>query len=68
MSFSKQNSPINLAETATSHLDFTGVIEEHNEMHHTQRLMELPVRKLFLCNVNSFFGCRLLTVCSWTLT
>merc|ERR1719234_186266 len=29
-------------ETAMSHLDFTGVIEEHNEVHHRQRLMELP--------------------------
>ena len=40
--FSKQHLPINL--TGTSHLDFTGVIEEHNEVHHRQRLMELPVR------------------------
>ena len=27
-----------------SRLDFTGVIEEHNEVHHRQRQMELPVR------------------------
>jgi len=31
-------------ETAMSRLDFTGVIEEHNEVHHRQRSMELPVR------------------------
>ena len=37
-----QHLQINL--TGTSHLDFTGVIEEHNEVHHRQRLMELPVR------------------------
>jgi len=30
------------APSGTSHLDFTGVIEEHNEVHHRQRLMELP--------------------------
>ena len=41
--FSKQHLPINL--TGISHLDFTGVIEEHNEVHHRQRLMELPVRE-----------------------
>ena len=40
----KLNLSINSAETAMSHLDFTGVIEEHNEVHHRQRLMELPVR------------------------
>ena len=40
----KLNLSIYSTETAMSHLDFTGVIEEHNEAHHRQRLMELPVR------------------------
>ena len=31
-----------------SNLDFTGVIEEHNEVHHRQRLMELPVLVFYL--------------------
>lgn len=31
-----------------SNLDFTGVIEEHNEVHHRQRLMELPVLEFYL--------------------
>ena len=53
-----------------SNLDFTGVIEEHNEVHHRQRLMELPVfvylKKSF--SYFSIFCCRILIVCRPTLT
>ena len=35
------------SEGAVSRLDFTGVIEEHNEAHHRQKMLELPV--IFCC-------------------
>ena len=37
-----------------SNLDFTGVIEEHNEVHHRQRLMELPVLVFYLKKKRAF--------------